>query len=141
MMKSKKACKKKAGTGTSFIIAAITMVAILVLMMMQVDSTTNVTRVQKVEQIGREYLLRMESDGCLTQSEQTNLQTELTSLGYVSNIVITAPTSAAGYGEKITLKIEYDMQVKKMSGTDLFQIKRTEVTMRKTFQKSTTSKH
>lgn len=133
--------KKKRGDFTSFIIAIIGVLAMFVLMVIQIDMTTNINRIQTIEQIGREYLLRMESDGYLTISDQTELETDLTSLGYVGNVVITAPMSEVGYGERIVLKVEYDLQMETVTGTDLFQFGRDTVTIRKTFMEATTSKH
>lgn len=132
--------KKKEGK-SSFAIILICFLGVFLLMMTQMDSTTNINRLQKVEQIGREYLLRMESDGYLTSTDRIELNSELTSLGYVSNVNITAPISEVGYGERIALKIEYDLEVEAISGADLFNYRNDSKTIRKTFRESTTSKH
>lgn len=133
--------EKKDGTHSSFVVMLVCFVASFIIILMMAYLTTDINRVQKVEQIGREYLLRMESDGYLTPSDQSALISDLQSLGYVSNISVTAPMNEVGYGEKITLRIEYDLQVENMRVTDLFDASKETQTMRKTFLESTTSKH
>lgn len=139
--KKNKLCKKKVGSNSSYILLLVGVLGMFVLIMSQGYHFTNTNRVQKVEQIGREYLLRMESDGYLTQVDQNELISDLLSLGYVRNVSVTAPMVEVGYGEKISLEIEYDLQIKSIGGTELFEFSPDLSTVHKVFAESTTSKH
>lgn len=133
--------RKKAGTSTQFIFIILAVMAIFILMMQSTYLTTNESRFQNVNQIGREYLLQMESAGCLSSIDQASLLSDLNALGYLSNITITAPISEVGYGNSIALTIDYDITVKTISFTDLFHSSNGESVLHKTFSKKTTSKH
>lgn len=138
---SKYVTKKKSGVSSSFLMVFMAVLGVFIMMIMDVNFNTNHNRIRKVTQIEREYLLLMESDGCLPMADMTNLRQKLIDLGYVENISISAPTSPVTYGEEIVLQIDCDVQFEDVEIKDLFHISKKPFMVRKTFKEETTAKH
>ncbi len=141
MGKMKRFIVKKQEASITYLSVFIAVMAVFLLIMLDVHTSVNINRFREVNQIGREYLLRMESDGCLTPEDRDDLETALRGTGYVKNVTISAPVTPAAYGQEITLKIEYDIELKEMNFTDIFHASQAEKTERKMFHQSTTAKH
>lgn len=112
----RKMLQKKVKGDASYIatLVSITMLLILVVGLLYVFG--EVVSRNEVERVHRKYLLAMERDGYLTDVGQNNLTMDLERLG-CSNIVISGSLSPVGYGNTITLKIECDLEVRKMNFT------------------------
>lgn len=139
--KVKRLIFKKKEASSTYLTVWVSVMAVFILIMLNVNTATNINRFRIVNQIGREYLLRMESDGYLTPEDRTDLETELDALGYVNNITISAPLSEVAYGQQITLKIQYDIELKDMNFVDIFNSSSADSVKQKTFNQSTTAKH
>lgn len=132
--------KKKEGS-SSYLFIFFSVMAVFLLIMLDLDTSTNINRFQEVNQIGREYLLRMEADGYLTTEDRNDLKNNLSALGYVKNISISAPISAVDYGQEIELKIEYDIELEEIQFAGLFGSSPNVSEQHKVFNKKTTAKH
>lgn len=132
---------KKEGTSISFVFILIAVLAVCVMIIFNTDMTTNTNRFQNVNQLAREYMLKMESAGCLTAASKSELKSELEDLGYISNVSVTAPEVEAGYGEAISLSIEYDIKLEKISFSDLINFSQGSKTEHKVKTLTSTSKH
>ncbi len=73
---------------------------------------------QKTEagQIARKYILRMETVGCLTGTDQTLLSKELTDMGVTDIDLMGTTMGEVGFGEPVTLNIRG-----KLKGEYLFE--------------------
>ena len=116
MGKSKKVFSKKAKGDSAYLatLVSISMLLILVVGLLYVYGET-ISR-NEVERVHRKYMLAMEREGYLSSTNMANLTNDLTSLG-CSNINISGSLSPVGYGNTITLKIECDLEVKKITIT------------------------
>lgn len=74
-------------------------------------------RINDLDRLGREYILRMESNGYLNDTNKNSLIQELKSMG-ASNISIQGSMSEVKYGDKINLAISCDVGIEtiKMNG-------------------------
>lgn len=78
-----------------------------------------VSNKDEVSQVARQYILRMETVGYLTDSDRTSMIQTLTDIG-VSNIDISGTTTSdVGYGNPIILSIKGTLKMSSLNGDDL----------------------
>lgn len=82
----------------------IGILAIIFILLMNISTTSAAAKRNRIEVIAHEYILRMESEGCLTDTLKQELISDLGNNG-VENISISATTRTACYGDKISLTI------------------------------------
>lgn len=82
--------------------------------------TTENKRINDLDRLGREYILRMESNGYLDDANKNTLMQELQAIG-ANNISIQGTMSEAPYGSKINLSIScnVDVETVKMDGLNV----------------------
>lgn len=106
-------CKKTAGDSTYM----ATMISIFVLVGLFAAlffSFAQISTQNQIERTYRQYLLVMETQGCLTSSAKAQLIADLTALG-LTNIDLTGTTeSEVAYGGTVTLHIEGDLTVERI---------------------------
>lgn len=78
--------------------------AIAFILLMNISTTSAAAKRSRIEVIAHEYILRMESEGCLTDTLKQELISDLENNG-VENISISATTRSVHYGDKISLTI------------------------------------
>lgn len=108
--------KKRKVRGESTYVA--TLVALMVLMLFVVStiySYSNVVKQNKVVRIERQYLLKMEKEGYLTESDKALLLQDLTD-AKLTNIDLSGTSmSPVGYGNTVTLSVCGDLEVNRIN--------------------------
>lgn len=97
--------RKDKGILDQFLPAIVVIVLLAVLWTGSMISASNIDRSSDIQQVARAYLLRMETDGCLTEENRNLLLTELEALD-MENIDLTGTSfTNVGYGNQIRLVI------------------------------------
>ena len=113
-MKKIKDILEKKIRGDSTYVATVVSIAMLLLVFMGLLYVFGGTISQnEVERVHRKYLLAMEREGYLSNTNKANLTSDLQNLG-CSNINITGSLVPVGYGNTITLKVECDLEMKQL---------------------------
>lgn len=101
--------------------AGICMLAMTVLMLSYMDNVWLIHQKTAVSQIARQYILRMETVGYLTEEDRIRLGRELDGAGVTELELEGTTLSPVAYGDIITLEIrgklegEYDFAEKRIS--------------------------
>ena len=134
--------KKDQGNMMSIFPAIFTIIAVAIMLVFYVGWMANVTKKDEVRQIGREYILAMESEGRLTSSMESSLRSELASKG-LRNINLSGTTMTdVGYGNEIFLCVRGDLEVDRYTtATDSFQLLQNTGTIPISFTLESTAKH
>lgn len=113
--------KKECGSIGDILAVGICVLAMTAVMVGFYDCMGLLQEKNKVSQVAREYILRMETVGYLRPSDTSELQSEL-SLLKVSEVNLNGSTfSQVGYGEQISLQIrgklrgKYEIEEKRVS--------------------------
>ena len=97
--------RQKRGSVVDVLSAVILILAMTVLMTAYLGSMQLIAKKSEVSQLSRKYILRMETVGCLTESDRISLEQELRSIG-VGKVDLSGTTmSEAGYGTPVFLVI------------------------------------
>lgn len=133
--------KKKKGSIAKFGIPLFTIVAVFSVVVMLVTYLSDYDGKDRADLVAREYLLRMETQGYLNSTDESELYKDLSDLG-MKNISITGTTrSKVGYGKKITLSIKGQLEISNYTVTDIFKITKTSQLANININKSSTAKH
>ena len=101
----------------------------------------NITKNDEVRQIGREYILAMETEGRLTSSLESSMRADLAAKG-LKNIDLSGTTmSDVGYGNEIFLCVKGDLEVDSFHTTGFLQMARGTSTLPVKIKLSSTAKH
>lgn len=113
--------KKENGTVADLMAAGLCMLAMTVVILSYMGNVGLIRQKEQVSQIARKYILRMETQGMLTDADRTALMMELELAG-VTDLRLDGSTMAlVGYGEQVVLMIrgklgdEYEFEEKKVS--------------------------
>ncbi|MGN0419874.1 MAG: hypothetical protein ACI4E4_05410 [Acetatifactor sp.] len=113
--------RRENGSIGDFLAVGICMIFLSLLMVRYMDSVGLINEKEQVNQLVRQYILRMETVGHLTSEDRAGLLSSLQELG-VSEIDLGGTTFAeVGYGEMIVLHVqgklrgEYAFEVKSVS--------------------------
>ncbi len=113
--------KREKGSIGDIFSAGICMIAMTVLMLAYMDNVWLIHQKTQVGQIARQYILKMETVGYLTDEDRIRLGRELDGVG-VTQLELSGTTMApVTYGDIITLEIrgklegEYDFEEKRVS--------------------------
>lgn len=97
--------KKQKGNVVEMMATGLCILAMCTLMMTFFDYVDLIGQKNEAVGIARKYLLRMETIGCLTESDRQSLIRELEELG-IGEIALDGTTlSPTTYGQPVTLKI------------------------------------
>ncbi len=114
--------KKREGSILDVLTVLVSILAMSVVMVAYLSNVQIVSVKEDISQVGRKYILRMETVGYLTATDRAYMNQELAALG-LTNISLSGTTmSDVGYGNPITLKISGRIQGREMIGNDLFSI-------------------
>lgn len=107
--------RKRRGSVIDVLSVGICILAMSIIMMAYLNSLYLVNTKAEVSQTARKYILRMETVGCLTAGDRSQLLRELSEIG-VKDVDLTGTTvTAVDYGSPIVLSIKGNMQGKEMS--------------------------
>ena len=97
--------RKDKGILDQFLPAIVVIVLLAVLWTGSMISASNIDRSSDIHQVARTYLLRMESDGCLTEENRNLLLAELEALDMEQIDLTGTSFTNVGYGNRIRLVI------------------------------------
>lgn len=84
----------------------ITILAMTIVVMVYLECTELMLKKLEVSQVSRKYILKMETEGYLSQENKTQMLTELEELG-LQNVDVSGTTLyPVDYGDTITLEIK-----------------------------------
>lgn len=109
--------KKKRGEVEEFFVQILGIIFAFAIMIYGIYYAKTIIVYNNANQIAREYILRMETNGFLSSEDIENLKTEAGKAG-MNNVSIDASATQPGdtkYGDKVTLTINFDEQVKKIN--------------------------
>lgn len=116
--------KKDKGNVMSIFPAVFTIIAVSIMLVFYVGWMANVAKKDEVRQIGREYMLAMETEGRLSSSMESSMRSELAAKG-LKNIDLTGTTTTdVGYGNEIFLRVKGDLEINTYSTSSGFQLLR-----------------
>ncbi len=113
--------RKEKGSIGDIMSAGICMLAMTVLMLSYMNNVWLIHRKTEVSQIARQYILKMETVGYLTEEDRIRLGRELDEAGVTQLELEGTTMSPVTYGDIITLEIrgklegEYDFEEKRIS--------------------------
>ena len=97
--------KKECGNVLDFLTIILTIIAMSILVMVYLECTNLMMKKLEVGQISRKYLLKMETEGYLTEGSKNSLLAELQQAG-VRSVDISGTTMVpVSYGDTIVLRI------------------------------------
>lgn len=99
--------------------------AISVLSLMYLSYMSDYDKKEAADQLAREYILRMETEGYLSLSEAYSFVSDLNSLGFEEISLSGTTMSDAGYGNQITLMVSAVLKTDEIRVTDLLDINKT----------------
>lgn len=97
--------RKDKGILDQFLPAIVVIVLLAVLWTGSMVSASNIDRSSDIQQVARTYLLRMETDGCLTEENRNLLIAELEALDMEQIDLTGTSFTNVGYGNRIRLVI------------------------------------
>ena len=97
--------RKDKGILDQFLPAIVVIVLLAVLWTGSMISASNIDRSSDIQQVARTYLLRMETDGCLTEENRNLLIAELEALDMEQIDLTGTSFTNVGYGNRIRLVI------------------------------------
>lgn len=113
--------KKDKGTIADLMAAGLCMLAMTVVMLAYMGNVGVIRQREQVSQIARKYMLRMETQGELTDADRTAMTRELELVGVTELQLEGTTLEPVGYGETLVLMIrgklgeEYVFEEKKVS--------------------------
>lgn len=105
-----------------YIAAGIVAVVILALLVYSVNLSADAERGRKIENTLREYILIMESNGCLSAAQQQALTLRLEQLGMTDIIFNCNPQQKADYGGEVILSVTGTVEVSNIMAYRNFQL-------------------
>lgn len=107
--------RKDKGIFDQFLPAIVVIVLMAVLWTGSMISASNIDRSSDIQQVARTFLLRMETDGCLTEENRNLLVSELEALD-MEQIDLSGTTfTNVGYGNQIRLVIRGKVKLADMN--------------------------
>ena len=104
--------RKDKGILEHFLPALIIIVLLAVLWTGSMISASNIDRSSDIHHVARTYLLRMESDGCLTEENKSLLIAELEALDMTEIDLTGTSFTDVGYGNQVRLVIKGHVKLK-----------------------------
>lgn len=115
-----KKLKKDKGGIDNYLFIPIMITAVVILLLSVIPIFSLLSDKSEIDQIGRTYLLKMESDGYLSSDMKSQLIDDLKSIKNVKNIDILDTTETrVGYGQKVYLKFIVTYNYEILSGNQL----------------------
>lgn len=132
--------KKNKGTVDEIIIPLFFLFALFVVVIGTLNFVVPIVKYINANQVARTYILKIESNGYLTEENTDQLKTKLTNLGF-TNIDLTGTTfSPVSNGDDVFLNIKYDQTYNAFSIVN-FNVVVNHVTKSVTISRSSTAKN
>lgn len=109
-----------------FIAAVLVLVVMLALLVYSVNLSADAEKGRRIEAVMREYILIMESNGCLSAAQQDALTLQLTGLGMTDIVYNDNPLQQAEYGGEVVLSVTGTVDVSNITAYRDFQLVRTD---------------
>ena len=101
---------KKSGSMMKMIPVLLAMAAMTAITVMYLTYMSDYDKRESADQIAREYILRMETQGYLSEEMKNNLISDLGDIGVKSINLQGTTMSKAAYGDEIVLMINADVE-------------------------------
>lgn len=98
--------RQEKGSIGNIMATGICLLAVTVVMLSYMDDVLLIRQKTEINQIARQYILRMETVGYLTAEDRIELEGELQGIGVTSLSLTGTTVSPTGYGEIIILEIQ-----------------------------------
>ena len=102
--------KKKAGNVLDFLTILLTIMAMSILVMVYLECTNLMMKKLEISQISRKYILKMETEGYLTESAKNSLLAELQQAGVRCVDISGTTVMPVMYGDAIILRIRGNVE-------------------------------
>lgn len=133
--------KKKKGSIDRYAIPLLFTIVVFILVLMQMYTTSSMDKKDNIDILSRKYILKMETEGYLTNDMKIDLLKDLNEAGAI-NINLTGTTmSRVGYGKEIKLSIKCDLEVDTLQVLDNLSAKKEKSTIPVTSSKTSTAKY
>lgn len=133
--------KKDSGNVMYIFPAVFTIIAVSIMLVFYIGWMANVAKKDEVRQIGREYMLAMETEGRLSSSLESSMRAELAAKGLKNIDLSGTTTSDVGYGNEIFLCVKGDLEINTYSTSSGFQLLRNAGTIPVSITLESTAKH
>lgn len=133
--------KKDSGNVMHIFPAVFTIIAVSIMLVFYIGWMANVAKKDEVRQIGREYILAMETEGRLSSSLESSMRAELAAKGLKNIDLSGTTTSDVGYGNEIFLCVKGDLEINTYSTSSGFQLLRNVGTIPVSITLESTAKH
>lgn len=104
--------RKDMGTLDQFLPAIVVIVLLAVLWTGSMVTASNIDRSNAIHQVARTYLLQMETDGYLTETNKVQMLSDLAKLDMVGIDLSGTTVTDVGYGNQIRLVIKGKVNLK-----------------------------
>ena len=133
--------KKDKGNIMSIFPGVFTIVAVAMMLVFYIGWMGNVAKSDEVRQVGREYILAMETEGRMSSSMESAMRSELSAKGLKNIDLSGTTTSDVGYGNEIFLNVKGDLEVDTYSTNGFFGLVRGSDTIPIEIRLTSTTKH
>ena len=133
--------KKDKGNIMSIFPAIFTIVEVAMMLVFYIGWMGNVAKSDEVRQVGREYILAMETEGRMSSSMESAMRSELSSKGLKNIDLSGTTTSDVGYGNEIFLNVKGDLEVDTYSTNGFLRLVRGSDTIPIEIRLTSTAKH
>jgi len=118
--------KKKEGNVIDYSIVFIALLVSFFIILVSMDITKLRSDENDIDNIGRRYLLVLETKGYLPTEEQTSLINELQGVGVTNINIVGTTTSKVGYGNDVFLKVVGNKKIKDYSVDSKLSFEKTD---------------
>ncbi|MDR2043213.1 MAG: hypothetical protein LBQ15_02385 [Clostridium sp.] len=114
--------RKRQGSAMDVLPPVVCMLALSIVMLAYLNIMELVNRREDVGQIARQYILRMETAGCLGPQDRAAMLHALAEAGLESVTLDGTTLSGAGYGNPVVLCISGELAAEGVAGGSLFRM-------------------
>lgn len=132
--------KEEGNMVENFGITGLLLIVCAILLIASINGNSTTHNKNQIDLIQRQYLLRMESQGCLTNSDKANLISDLENIGVKNITVDSSCSNKVKYGDYITLKFTADIPIKVLKSEKL-NLQNTVEYVNKTCSMTSTAKY
>ena len=133
--------KKEKGAVDSLIFTLVSVIALFVMLYALIPNIKLMQTKSQVNQIAREYILILETRGCLTTQEISDFKTSMEAIpGITVGNMTGTSTAEVAYGDPVTLCFKYTYKMENISVTNLFSPDKTYQDLNFSYSKTSISK-
>ncbi len=133
--------KKKDGRVDKQVSLTLSMMVMSIMLIMMSNTFNDMEAKNNIEHVGRNYMLRIESNGYLDKEDERGMIGELQALG-VTNINTTGTTkSKLGYGKQCNLNVNGKYNLTVLDVINIFNVEENKEAVDISIDKKSTSKY